>query len=245
MHLVQLSLQVVDLFLDRCLPVELLLVVFLCILRLLGNLRDLHELADRCGDHGIPRLPGICCKDIIFLFRVQVQIIGESAGKIVDILSLKDEAARPQPPLISLDETKERGSQLGKLLLCFLLCQVVSFRAEGNGGGQPAVLICQFYYVYTIERAHGNGILLAESVNTCRDPYGIKVFCRILPALLFLLQKNKEDIRTVFQFLCAEVRKEITFKIVRHIRQEKKIVNRSYDHDRLPPFSGFLKIRTG
>ena len=141
MHLVQFPLKIINLFFDRRLPVKLFLAVFLRILRLLGDLCNLHELVDRRGDHGVSCPPGIRGKYFVFLLCIQVQIIGKGTGKVMDIFALQDKTARPESPLITLDKTQKRSAELRKLPGCFFFGQIVRFGTQCDGRGKPSVLV--------------------------------------------------------------------------------------------------------
>ena len=139
MHIVQLLLEIVDLLLDRSLPVELLLIALLGVLCFLGYFRDLDKFADRIGDQVISGAERVGREDLVFFLRRQVQIIRQRACEIADVFSLQDKAPCPKPPLIALYKLEKGGAEPGELLLLLALCHICGLRADGSRGGDPAV----------------------------------------------------------------------------------------------------------
>ena len=218
MHVVQLLLEIVDLFFQSGLPVELFLIVLLGRLGLLGYLGDLHEFIDRLCDQSAAFLSGIRRKNGVFFLRAQIQIFCKSAGQIIDVFALQYEASRPQSPLIALNELQQGGAQAAEKLLFLLGGQIRLFGADGCGGGQHAVLNLDIGNIHSLHGPHLDVVTLADALHTGGYADGIEGIRRKRSLFPFLLQLDEQDIRSHLDGLGAPVGEKVLLKIVGYIR---------------------------
>ena len=218
MHVVQLLLEVVDLFFQSGLSVELLLIVLLGRFGLFGYLGNLHKFIDRLRNQSAAFLPGIRCENGVFFLRAQIQIFRQSAGEIIDIFALQHEASRPQSPLIALNELQQGSAKAAEKLLFFLRGQVRLFGTDGCGGGQNTVLDLNIGNIHSLHGPHLDVVTFADALYAggyADGIEGIRSKCSLLP---FLLQLDEQDIRSYLDGLGAPVGEKVLLKIIGYIR---------------------------
>lgn len=119
MHFIQFFLQIINLFFQRCLAVELFLVVLLGLLCFGRDMCDFHKFSYGMDDQIISCSDRIRGENFIFIISSQIQVFRQGGSKVINIFALKDKSSRPQAPLISLNELKKRGAQICKDCLLF------------------------------------------------------------------------------------------------------------------------------
>ena len=197
-HVIELFLQIVDLFSERCLTVELLLAVLLGFLGLGGDFCHLHELVDRFFNKGISCFYGILGKDGVLFINTQVQIFGQRRDKVINALALKDEASRPDPPLVILDKPEKGSPDIGEYFLLLFFGQVPDRRPDRKCGAHFAVFNDRADDLHSVDRADLDHILIAYGLHSGGEPDRIEIFCLQAVFFCFGPEKREQDLCTGF-----------------------------------------------